>query len=142
MDVNLGPPQSFSDAIWTNGLEPELIGFIHSLNWFYIIMFMNIIYGLKHTTHFNWYENAINHEKISKYKTWISAVIIAIVFVFFRIIDPTLSVEVSYISSLCRSIFIAVIFSEVFVDIPGFAIKRLKDFLEPKSEEKKEKKKE
>jgi len=51
---------------------------------------------------------------------------------------------VGYISSLFRSVFVVVIFSGILVDIPGFAIKRLMDFLDTESvkeEEEKEDKK-
>lgn len=137
MNENLIPSQSFYDAIWAEGIQPELIGFFNSLNWFYIIMFINILYGLKHTIHFSWYEKVIGNTKFSKYQTWLSATILAFSFIFFRWIDPVLNINVDYISSLLRSVFVAVIFSDVFVDIPGFAIKRLKDFLEPKGEDKK-----
>ncbi len=60
MSTTLQPPQSFIDSIWTNGIEPELIAFVDSLNWFYIIMFINILYGLKYTGQFNWYEKLLS----------------------------------------------------------------------------------
>jgi hypothetical protein len=56
MSTTVQPPQSFVDAIWNNGIAPELISFMTSLNWFYIIMFINILYGLKYTGQFNWYD--------------------------------------------------------------------------------------
>jgi len=130
MSVNLAPPQSFFDAVWTRGIEPEAIAFLDGLNWFYIIMFINILYGLKHTGLFTWYTNILKWSKFKFCKVWVSAIITALAFISFRWADPTLSVTVEYISSLCRSMVVSVIFSGVLVDIPGFAIKRLMNFLD------------
>jgi hypothetical protein len=128
----IAPPQSFIDAFWTKGIEPELIAFMHSLNWFYIIMFINVLYGLKYTGQFNWYDKILVNSKLKIYKIWISALILAIIHIGFRWADPTLVVDVSYISTLSRSVFVAVIFSGVFVDIPALLIAKLQSFLEPK----------
>jgi len=138
MELKILPPQSFYDSMWTNGLQPELIGFCQGLNWFFIIMFINILYGLKHTNQFKWYDNFIRESKLYNYRIWIVAVITALCFIGFRWADPAEKVDIAYIGSLVRSVFIAVIFSGIFVDIPGFAIKRLYDFLEPKDSKKKE----
>ena len=144
MSVNLAPPQSFYDAIWTNGISPEIISFLNDLNWFYILMFINILYGLKHTGLFNWYSKILRKSKLKFCKIWVSAIITALVFLCFRWADPTTEVTVGYISSLFRSVFVVVIFSGILVDIPGFAIKRLMDFLDTenvKEEDEKEDKK-
>jgi uncharacterized membrane protein YcgQ (UPF0703/DUF1980 family) len=120
------------DAIWNNGIAPELISFMTSLNWFYIIMFINILYGLKYTGQFNWYDKILLESKLKIYKIWITAFILAVVHILFRWADPTLNVTVSYISMLSRSLFVAVIFSNIFVDIPALLIIKLRQFLEPK----------
>ena len=143
MSVNLSPPQSFYDAVWTQGIEPEILSFLTRLNWFYIIMFINILYGLKHTGLFYWYTKFLNHSKLRFSKTWITAIIVAIVFISFRAADSTLDVTVDYVSRLSISVVVSVIFSRVLVDIPGFAIKRLTNFLDTedrKNEDKEEKK--
>jgi hypothetical protein len=139
MNTTINPPQSFVDAIWVNGISPELIAFISGLNWFYIIMFINILYGLKYTGQFNWYDKLLLEGKLRTYKIWITALILSIVHIVFRWADPSLDVTVSYISALSRSLFVAVIFSGIFVDIPALLIIKLRNFLEPKenSEEKK-----
>ncbi|HUS50342.1 MAG TPA: hypothetical protein VMZ91_09265 [Candidatus Paceibacterota bacterium] len=140
MNTDLLPPKSFYDSIWTNGIAPEIINFLDGLNWFYILMFINILYGLKHTGLFNWYSTLLIKSKLKFSKIWISAIITAFIFVMFRWADPTLQVTVEYISSLFRSVFVVVIFSGVLVDIPGFAIKKLMNFLDTKdtNQEKKE----
>lgn len=135
MSVNLAPPQSFYDAIWTNGISPEIISFLNGLNWFYILMFINILYGLKHTGLFNWYSKILKRSKLKFCKIWVSAIVTALVFLGFRWADPVTHVTVEYISSLFRSVFVVVIFSGVLVDIPGFAIKRLMDFLNTEKNE-------
>lgn len=133
MSTSLQPPQSFVDAIWTNGIEPEMIEFIDNLNWFYIIMFINILYGLKYTGQFNWYDKLLTESKLKPYKIWIMAFVLSFIHIGFRWADPTLDISVSYISSLTRSLIVAVIFSGVFVDIPALLIEKFKDFLEPKN---------
>lgn len=132
--TTLTPPQSFVDAVWNNGIQPELMDFLNSLNWFYIIMFINILYGLKYTGHFNWYDSILKNSKIHIYKIWITAIILAFIHIGFRWADPALNVSVPYISSLSRSLFVAVIFSSILVDIPALIIIKLRNFLEPKEE--------
>ena len=135
MNTNPTPPQKFFDEIWTNGLEPEIIDFLHSLNWFYIIMFINILYGLKYTGQFNWYERMFKESKLKPYKIWITALVLALVHTGFVMAEPTLEVSVKFFSSLLRSIMVAVIFSGIFVDIPALLIKRFREFLEPKDDQ-------
>lgn len=95
-------------------------------------MFINILYGLKYTGQFNWYEKLLSESKLKSYKIWISAILLAIIHIVFRWADPTLEVSVSYISRLSRSLFVAVIFSGIFVDIPALLIDKFRKFLEPK----------
>lgn len=130
--ITILPPQSFIDAFWRTGIEPELMSFMQSLNWFYIIMFINILYGLKYTGQFTWYDTILKNSKLNAYKIWITALILGVSYIGFRLADPTLGISVSYISSLLRSILVAVIFSGIFVDIPALLIKKLRNFLEPK----------
>jgi len=133
MSKSINPPQSFIDAFWNNGIAPELIAFLHSLNWFYIIMFINILYGLKYTGQFTWYDKILINSKLGKYKIWITAFVLAITYIGFRWADPLLNINVEYISSLCRSICVSVIFSGIFVDIPALMIVKLRTFLEPEN---------
>lgn len=132
MNETITPPQSFIDAFWNDGIQPELISFIHSLNWFYIIMFINILYGLKYTGQFHWYDNILKNSKLKSYKIWITAIILAVIYIGFRVADPILEMDIHYISSMCRSISVAVIFSGIFVDIPALLVIKLRKFLEPK----------
>lgn len=130
MILQINPPKSFIDAFWNNGIAPELITFLHSLNWFYIIMFINILYGLKYTGQFTWYDKILSNSKLGKYKIWITAFVLAFTYICFRWADPTLNINVEYISSLCRSICVSVIFSGIFVDIPALIIIKIRNFLE------------
>jgi hypothetical protein len=132
MSTTIAPPQSFIDAFWTKGIEPELMGFLGSLNWFYIIMFINILYGLKYTGQFSWYDKILLNSNLRHYKIWITAIILAIIHIGFRLADPALNISVPYISSLSRSLFVAVIFSGILVDIPALLVIKLRGFLEQK----------
>jgi len=122
------------ESFWQNGLEPELITFFNGLNWLYIIMFIVVLYGLKHTKELNWYENFCKKIKVDKYKNWIASILMGIIFIFFRWKDPELEISIPYITSMLRSIFFAVVFSGIFVDIPVVIIKRLGKVIDVKED--------
>lgn len=133
---------TFYESFWEKGLEPELIYFFNKLNWTYIIMFVVILYGLKHTTELDWFTNLCAKFKIERFKTWIAAAIIGGLFCFFRWKDPTTTFNSEYIAALLRSVFFAVVFSGIFVDIPVVIIKRLGKIIDSKGDKEKENKKE
>lgn len=39
--------KSIYDALWAQGVQPEIVSFLSSLNWTFIIMFITILYGIK-----------------------------------------------------------------------------------------------
>ena len=122
------------ESFWANGLEPELISFFDGLNWLYIIMFIVVLYGLKHTNELEWYNNLCEKIKADKYKTWIAAILMSGIFCFFRWKDPEAIFNVPYITSMLRSILFAVVFSGIFVDIPVVIIKRLGKVIDVKND--------
>ncbi len=124
------------ESFWKNGLEPELITFFNGLNWLYIIMFIIVLYGLKHTKELNWYDKICAKIKVEKYKTWIASILMAAIFAIFRWQEATLDFDAAYVSSMLRSILFAVVFSGIFVDIPVVVIKRLGKIIDVKEEEK------
>lgn len=126
------------ESFWKEGLEPELIEFFDGLNWFYIIMFIAILHGIKHTKEFGWYNRLCNKFNVIEYKNWIAAFLTACIFCFFRWKDPELDFNIPYITAMLRSMFFAVIFSGVFVDIPVVIIKRLGKIIDVNDEGKKE----
>lgn len=65
--------------LWEKGVQPEIIGFLEGLNWTFIIMFITILYGIKHTYHFNWFGDLLEKIKASTYKVWIAALLTGIV---------------------------------------------------------------
>jgi len=127
------------EALWEKGIQPEVVTFLQGLNWWFIIMSTIILYGIKHTNEFLWYDNLLNKIKIERYKNWIACTLTGAVFCLFTYMDPSLYCDVPYVSSLLRSIFFVVIFSNIFVDIPVFLIKRLGKIVDQK-EVKEEKK--
>jgi uncharacterized protein YacL len=119
-------------TLWEKGIQPEVVEFLEGLNWNFILMFIVILYGLKHTSHFNKFESLLERANINKYKIWISALIIGLIFCFFKWKEELISWL--YVSNLLRSVFVGVVFSNVFVDIPVFLIKRLGSIIDNKKE--------
>ena len=129
--------KSLYESFWENGLQPELVYFLDGLNWTYIIMLVVILYGIKHTRELDWYEKLCSKFKAGRFKTWIAAVITGLLFCLFRWHGPD-TFNSEYISALLRSMFFAVVFSGIFVDIPVLVIKRLGKMIDVKDDEKKE----
>jgi hypothetical protein len=122
-------PKTLYEVFWENGLEPELVFFIDGINWLYVIMLTIILYGFKHTELLDWFENLWG--KYKKYTYWFASLITALIFIIFRSLEYG-DLDVSYISSLLRSIVFTVIFSNIFVDIPVYIIKGLGKFIDNK----------
>jgi len=128
-------PKSIYGALWEKGIQPEVVEFLEGLNWTFILMFIVILYGLKHTNHFNWFEKILEKIKINSYKIWIAAFITGLVFCLFKWQETPLEFGWNYVSSLLRSIFFGVVFSNIFVDIPVFIIKKLGSIIDKKEPE-------
>ena len=121
------------ESFWVNGLEPELTLFFNGLNWFYIIMFIVVLHGLKHTNELSWYDKFCKLIKADDFSKWIAAILIAGIFCFFRWQEGGI-IDAANFSSMLRSIFFAVIFSGIFVDIPVAVIKKLGKVIDIKGE--------
>ncbi len=120
------------EELWEKGIQPEVIDFLHGLNWTFILMFIIILYGLKHTNHFNWFDTQLDKIKSKEYKVWIAALITGLVFCFFKWKENDGLFGWAYASMLLRSIFFGVIFSSIFVDIPVFIIQKLGSIIDKK----------
>ena len=60
-------PKTIYEALWEKGIQPEVILFLNGLNWLFILMSIVILYGLKHTDHFNWFDSLMDKIKSKKY---------------------------------------------------------------------------
>lgn len=120
------------EALWEKGIQPEVVSFLNGLNWTFILMFIVILYGLKHTNHFNSFDDLLDKIGIKKYKIWIAALITGLIFCLFKWQETPELFGWGYCSTLLRSIFFGVVFSNIFVDIPVFIIKKLGSVIDKK----------
>jgi len=123
-------PKSIYGALWEQGIQPEVIDFLENLNWNFILMFIIILYGIKHTNHFSGFDRLLEKINLQKYKVWMAALITGIVFCFFKWQENLISWN--YVSMLLRSVFVGVAFSNIFVDIPVFIIQKLGSIIDKK----------
>ena len=95
-------------------IEVEIQSFFTDLNWTYIFVYVALLYGIKHKPEFDWYNNLLDRNKeLSKFKTWIVGIIVALVFCLFRYTDGIAPLNSIYISSLLRSWVMAVVFNSI-----------------------------
>lgn len=120
------------EVIWEKGLQPELITFCTGLNWLYIIVLSIAFYGMTHTSLLDWFSELSEKRWWKKNTIWFAAFITFFVFVIFHILEEG-SLTVTYISSNLRSMFFAVIFSSIFIDIPVYIVKGLGKFIDTKT---------
>lgn len=108
---------TFSE-IFDKQIYPEIVYFIGDLNWTFIIVYLVVLYGLKHTEHYDWYKDLFNNKpRLAKFKTWLSGLIIGVFFFIFRILGPD-SFDSEYVSQFLRSIIMGITFSGLLVDWP------------------------
>lgn len=104
--------------IFNNQIYPEIVYFIGDLNWKFIILYLVILYGMKHTEHYDWYVELFKKKpRLAKFKTWLSGLLISVVFIIFRSIGPNI-MDSEYIAQLLRSIIMGITFSGLLVDWP------------------------
>lgn len=95
-----------------NDIQNEVELFFNGLNWTYIMIYSFVVYGIKYKEEFEWYNKLFENPKIKPFKIWISGLIIALLFSFFKYLED--GMEVSYISTLLRSWIIVIIFNSIF----------------------------
>jgi hypothetical protein len=93
-----------------NDIQEEIEYFFNDLNWTYIMMYVFVLYGIKHKEEFQWFNKLI--EKYKVYSVWIVGGIIGVFFITFKTLAGEMTSE--YISTLLRSGVITVIFNSVF----------------------------
>lgn len=101
------------NTIWS-GIAPELKAFFGGLNWTFIIMYTIILYGVSYKAEFEWFNDIMKKLKTTKFTTWITGILVGIVFCVFKHLNDGIHSE--YISTLLRSWFLVVVFSSVFID--------------------------
>ena len=102
------------DQIWEQ-IVPALTFFFVDLNWNFNIMLIVVLYGLKFTTHLDWFKGLFP-KKAKKYTGWAVALITLLLYSLFTILDKEFSSE--YLATLLRSMVVTMVFSNVLVDIP------------------------
>ncbi len=103
------------DTIW-KGIAPELQAFFGGLNWTYIIMYTIILYGVTYKSEFDWFNDIIKKYKANKFTTWITGILVGVVFSIFKWLEKDPGISWGYIAILLRSWFLVVVFASVFID--------------------------
>lgn len=104
--------------IWENQIYPELLYYLDDLNWTFIITFMIIMYGLKHTEYYKGFNEIIErYQIINKFKYWVIGLIIGFIFFIFRILGPD-EFHSEYIAQYLRSLILSITFSGLLIDWP------------------------
>ena len=101
-------------TIW-EGIGPEIKYFFVDLNWTFVLMFTIILYGVSYKSEFDWFNDIMAKIKLTKFKTWVTGIIIGLVFSLFRSLGDN-PFDSEYIAQLLRSWLCVVVFSSVLID--------------------------
>lgn len=94
-------------------IQGEVEFFFDDLNWTYILIYVFILYGIKHKEEFQWFNDIFDKTKrLKSFKVWIAGLIVIVLFVLFKGLESGL--EVSYISQILRSWIIVIVFNSIF----------------------------
>lgn len=95
-------------------IQKDVEFFFADLNWTYILIYVFVLYGIKHKEEFDWYNNLFDRNKNMKsFKVWAAGITIIGIFCCFRIAG----VEVfnsEYVSQLMRSWIVVIVFNSIF----------------------------
>jgi hypothetical protein len=97
---------------------PELYDFVNSLQWYYLITLIIVMYGVKHTDEMDWFVDLTDKIGAKKAASWIAALIVMGLFCLFRGLDPELELNSAYIADILRTMVLGVIFSNLFIELP------------------------
>ena len=104
--------------IFDKQIQPELLFFLSDLNWTFIIIYLIVLYGIKHTDHYEWYIDLFEKRKrLGKFKSWLAGIVIGVLFFIFRILGPN-EFDSEYVSQFLRSLVLGITFSSLLVDWP------------------------
>jgi magnesium-transporting ATPase (P-type) len=99
-------------SIFTD-MQQELELFFDDLNWTYIMMYLIVMYGIKHKQEFLWYNYLFEKAGsiMASLKTWIAGIIIGIAFCFF-----TEAFSSQWLSQLLRSWLVVIVFNSMLTN--------------------------
>ena len=93
-------------------IQEELDFFFDDLNWTYILMFVMILYGIKHRQEFEWYNTISNSKNWESLKVWVAGLIVGGLFSLFRWLGEN-TFDSEYVSTLLRSWIVVIDFHSV-----------------------------
>lgn len=103
----------FMDIIWKQITEQILL-FFTDLNWRYILLFVLVMMGIKDNVEFKWWGDLLEKVKLRLYSTWIAGLVMILVFCLFTYLEDG-ELTVPYISSILRSFFVVIAFSDIIL---------------------------
>lgn len=93
-------------------IQTEIELFFNDLNWTYILIYVFILYGIRHKEEFDWYNQLFDGSKVSSLKLWIAGIVTALIFSIFKWGECCLTF--AYVSQLLRSWILVLVFNSVF----------------------------
>lgn len=96
-------------------IQTEIEFFFGDLNWTYVLIYVFVLYGIKHKEEFEWYNTMFDtRPKLKPFKVWAAGVIIMLIFSTFRSLNATMVFDSEYVSRLMRSWIIVIVFNSIF----------------------------
>lgn len=76
------------------------------------------MYGIKHTEEMDWFVDLMDKIGAKKAASWIAALIVMLLFCFFRWLDPETVFNSEYVAALLRTMVLGVVLSRLFIELP------------------------
>lgn len=95
-------------------IQKDIEFFFADLNWTYILIYVFILYGIKHKEEFDWYNNLFDRNKnLKSFKVWAAGIITIGFFCCFRAAGVE-SFNSEYVSQLLMSWIMVIVFNSIF----------------------------
>ena len=95
-------------------IQKDVEFFFADLNWTYILIYVFVLYGIKHKEEFDWYNNLFdNNKKLKPFKVWVAGITIIGLFCTFRAAGVE-AFNSEYVSQLLRSWIMVIVFNSIF----------------------------
>lgn len=71
-----------------NDLQSEVEVFFDDLNWTFILIYVFVLYGIKHKEEFLWYNKLLDtSDRLKPFKVWVAGIVIMFIFSLFSRIN-------------------------------------------------------
>jgi len=93
-------------------LQTEVELLFDDLNWTFILIYVFVLYGIRHKEEFKWFNDIMKNEYLKSFKVWIAGIMVILFFCLFKYLET--GIDAAYVSRILRSWILVIVFNSIF----------------------------